>query len=83
MQARAALFQDRFGQEGQQDAMLERHFARHLAEQDHLVDGLDRRVEGQGEFVLRGVIFGGDEFEAEARLFGPLPDRIGETGAGR
>ncbi len=84
MQSRAALARNRFGQKGQHHAMFQRHFAGHLAKQHGLIHRFDGAIIGQGEFELRRVIFGGDQFQPKAGGLGLRPDRIGKTaGVGR
>ena len=78
MHARAAAIEQRFGQEGQDHALLEGHLARKLAEHHGFIDGLERLIEGEGEFVLRRVVFGGDHIELETGGLGGLPDRVSE-----
>ena len=59
--------------------MLQRDLARQQAEQEGLVHRLHRIVMGEGEFELRGIIFGGDAVQLQPRRGGFIPDGIGEA----
>ena len=59
--------------------MIKRHFAGHLAKQNHGIDMGNGGIKRQGDFVLRGVLFGGDQIQRHADVLGFVPDRIGET----
>ena len=79
MHAGPALGQDGFGQEGQDDAVVKGNLARHLAEENNVIDMFNGRVEGQGKLVLRGVIFVGDQVQRQADFLRLVPDRIGKA----
>jgi len=53
MQPAAALVQERLRHEGEDDAVVERHFPRQHPEQEDVIDRLHRLVIGQGELELR------------------------------
>ncbi len=78
VQAAAAQRQDRLRHEGQDDAVIERHFPRQQAEQEDVVDRPQRLVIGQRELELRGVIFRGETVNAKARGTCRFPDGISE-----
>ena len=79
MHAGPALGQDGFGQEGQDDAVVKGDLARHLAEENDVIDMFNGCVEVQGEFILRGVIFVGDQVQRQADFLRLVPDRIGKA----
>ena len=79
MHAIAALAGDGFGQESEYNAMIKGHFTRHLAKQNHRIDMSNCRVKGQGEFVLRCIVFGCDQIKRQANVLRFIPDSIGET----